>query len=76
MIAITPQACLEKPKHTTDSFGSVFFLPVSGYSSSPQREQELMLQYAGTTAGEASHIQLHLQRVCVVAGKAGDRLAF
>lgn len=25
MIVITPQACLEKPKHTTDSFGSFFY---------------------------------------------------
>lgn len=49
------------------------FLPVSGYSSSPQWEQKLMLQYAGTTAGEASHIQLHLQRVFIVAGKTGWR---
>lgn len=28
MIVIMPQACLEKPKHTTDSFGS-FFIPAS-----------------------------------------------
>lgn len=35
-----------------------------------------MLQYIGTTAGKASHIQLHLQRFLIVAGKAGDKLAF
>lgn len=57
---------------------SVFFflpLPVSGYSSSLQWEQKLMLQYIGTTAGEASHIQLHLQRVFIVVRKASDKLA-
>ena len=47
-----------------------FFLqPVSGYSSSLQQEQKLMLQYAGTTAGKASHIQPHFQRALIVAGK-------
>lgn len=61
MIMITPQACLEKPEHATASFGSpffFFFLPVSGYSSSPQWEQKLMLQYTDTTAGKASHTQV------------------
>lgn len=52
-----------------------FFLPVSGYSSSLHWEQKLMMQYTGTTAGKASHIQLHFQRLSFVVGKASDKLA-
>lgn len=70
----------KKPDHAAASFGSTsfcvfffcvfFFLqPVSGYSSSLQQEQKPMLQYAGTTAGKASHIQPHFQRALIVVGK-------
>lgn len=64
-LIITPQACLEMTRHTAALFKSLsssffYLFLVTAHQ---------MLLDIGTTAGEASHIQLHLQRLLIV-GKA------